>query len=253
MEIVVCVKAVPEQTLNIGVVEGQKRVECKSMRYRMNESDEYALEEALVLREEYGGEVSLVTVGSLTAQETLYLGLGKGADRVVRIDAKVNDSMNIARTLAKALEGMKYDLIFTGVESEDNMTAQVGGLLAEMLGLPFAYAVTKVEGAESGDTVRITKELGGGLTQLIEIRLPALLCIQMGIAPLRYVPARKVLQVRSNPVKSVSLTELGLSVEEGWLKFIEVSRPVMRSRAEIIEGNPREIAVTLIGKIREVL
>ena len=252
LEIVVCVKAVPVQAINIGVAEGQNRVECKSMRYRMNEADEYALEEALVLKKEYGGEVSLVTVGGLTAQETLYQGLGKGADRVVRIDTNVNDSMNIARALAKALEGMKYDLILTGVESEDNLAAQVGGLLAEMLGLPFAYAVTKVEGAESGDTVQITKELGGGLTQLIEMRLPCLLCIQMGIAPLKYVPARKLLRARSKPIKSVSLTELGLTMEGG-LKFIDISRPTVRSRAEIIEGNTREIAVTLIDKIKEVL
>jgi len=252
LEIVVCVKAVPVQAINIGVAEDQSRVECKSMRYRMNESDEYAVEEALVVKKEYGGEVSLVTVGSLTAQDTLYQGLGKGGDRAVRIDTNVNDSMNIARALAKALEDVKYDLILTGVESEDNMAAQVGGLLAEMLGLPFAYAVTKVEGAESGDTVRITKELGGGVTQLIEMRFPALLCIQMGNAPLRYLPAQKLLRARSKPVKSVSLTELGLTMEGG-LKFIDISRPAVRNRAEIIEGNPREIAVTLIDKIKEVL
>lgn len=256
MKIVVCIKAVPVPIGYPQVTESRDRIDYKASSTIMNESDEYALEEALALKKQLGGEVSVITVGSLQSQQVLYVGLAKGADRAIRVDANFADCERIARILAEAIRRIDCDLIMTGVESSDNMAAQVGVSVAERLGVPSAYAVTKIERGQSPETIIATKELGGGLKQILEITLPALLCVQSTSVPVSYVAVRKLMQARSKTVECLTINDLGISeelLESSPFTILDVFPPPRMPTAEILEGMPSEVASVLIQKIREAL
>lgn len=246
----------PGYIINPQISETRDRVDFKVGSIVINESDEYALEEAVALKKNFGGEVAVITVGSLTSQKALHIGLAKDADKAVRIDADFVDCRRIARVLAESIKRLGYDLILTGVESSDNMAAQVGLLVAEMLGLPSAYAVTKVEPGQGPGTLKVTKELGGGVGQVIEITLPALLCMQTSTTPLSYVPLRKILQAQSKAVHTFAIKDLGIDeefIKSSVFRIVDVFSPQRTSKAEIVAGKPGEVASALIKTIREVL
>ncbi len=252
LKMIVCMKAVPEYVDGVAVLQGQNRVKCESTGLFMNESDEYAVEQAVALKKQYGGEISLMTMGPLASQDALYKGLAKGADKAIRIDADIIDPNRISEVLAEALRGMEYDLILTGVESRDNMASQVGISVAVKLGIPFAYAVTQVS-HEDGRKFRIVKELGGGVGQVMEILAPALLCIQSGGAvPRTYTSSQRILKARSRPIESISLDDLGLRIEEE-MKLVDIFLPKAKHQVEFIQGPPTEVAAELIQKIRKGL
>ena len=256
MRIVVCVKAVPGHIIKPRVPESQDRVEYEAGSLIMNEYDEYALEEALALKKEFGGEVSVITSGPVSCQQVLYIGLAKGADTAIRVDADFADSERTARVLTEAIRQIGYDLILTGVESSDNMAAQVGIFVAERLGMPFAYAVTKVEAGQSPETIIVTKECGGGVHQVLEFSLPTLLCVQSGTTSPSYTAVRRLLQARSKPIQLLTINNLGLKDE--FLKFsplriVDVFSPQKTSNAEIIEGKPQEVAPLVLKKLKEAL
>jgi electron transfer flavoprotein beta subunit len=147
---------------------------------------------------------------------------------------------------------MEYDLILCGVESSDNMSSEVGVSLAERLGLPFAYAVTKIEVRDDGEAVSINKEMGGGIEQIVEISLPALLCIQTGIVPMRYAPMREILKARSKPIETITVSDLSLSAKTS-VTFLDVFPPPRQKHAEIIEGELTKVAEIVASKVKEAL
>ncbi len=254
MRTVVCVKAVPGYIIKQRISERQDSVEYEAGSIIMNESDEYALEEALALKKELGGEVSVITAGPVQSQQVLYAGLAKGADRAVRVDTNFADCERIARILAEAIRRIDYDLIMTGVESSDNMAAQVGVSVAERLGIPSAYAVTKIERGQKPGTIIAIKELGNGLKQTLEMTLPALLCIQSSSMPVSYIPLRKLMQARSKTVECLTINDLAISeelVESSPFTILDVFPPPRMPTAEILEGKPSDVASALIQKIGE--
>lgn len=256
MRTVVCVKAVPGYINKLRVSESQDRIEYEAGSLIMNESDEYALEEALVLKKKLGGDVSIITAGPVSSQQVLYVGLAKGADTAIRVDADFADSQRTAIVLAEAIRQIGYDLILTGVESSDNMAAQVGISVAERLAIPFAYAVTKVETGQSSGSITVTKERGSGVYQVLELPLPALLCMQSGTTPLSYTAVRKLLQARSKPVERLLINQLGIKDEllkSSPLKIVDVFSPQKTIKAHMIARNPREVAAILLKRIKEAL
>jgi electron transfer flavoprotein beta subunit len=252
LKIIVCIKAVPEYVDRVAVLQGQNKVKYETTGLFMNESDEYAVEQAVALKKQHGGEIALITMGPLASQDALYKGLAQGADKAIRIDADIVDPNSISEVLAMALRGMEYDLILTGVESRDNMASQVGISVAVRLGIPFAYAVTQVSHGDGQKFVRIVKELGGGMTQVMEISFPALLCIQSGAVSRTYISSQKILKARSRPIESISLEDLGLPIEEG-MKLVDIFLPKEKHQIEFIRGQPTEVAAELIQKIRKGL
>jgi electron transfer flavoprotein beta subunit len=217
----------------------------------MNESDEYAVEQAVALKKQYGGEITLVTLGPLASQDALYKGLAKGTDNAIRIDADIIDPNSISDVLAEVLRGKEYDLILTGVESSDTMASQVGISVAVKLGIPFAYAVTQVS-YEDGRKFRIVKELGGGAGQVMEVLAPALLCIQSGGVPRTYTSSQKISKARSRTIESISLDEMDFHVEEE-MKLLDIFLPAAKHHVELIQGPPAQAAAELIQKIRKGL
>jgi electron transfer flavoprotein beta subunit len=256
MRVVVCCKAVPKGTSNIKLNEAEGKIEYESDSLVMDESDACALEEALVLKKELGWEITVITVGSLKSQEILHIALAKGAGKAVRIDTDSTNSAIVPQVLAETIKQMEYNLILTGVESSDNMSAQTGVSIAGRLGLPSAFAVKKIEVGQVQGIVKATKELGQGLSEVLEITLPAVLCIESGVRPVSYPLFTKLMQARRTPVSSVTLESLGINGDAGTdneLKIIEVFEPPRVRNCEMIAGTPAEIAAVLKRKFDDVL
>ena len=255
MKIVVCCKAVPGVVTEAKITPDGKSIQYRGEFLAMNECDESALEEAIVLKRTHGGEVTVLTMGPITALDILYIALAKGADRAVRIDAQTQDPQCAGVVLAAALKKLDYDLVLTGAQSRDTLAGQVGIAVAERLGVPFAYAVVDVQAAKSG-AVTVRKELGGGRYARVELSLPALLCVQTGIQPLTYVPPARMMRARQQPVRSFSVADLGLEADHliprGY-RFIDIFQPRRTSQVEFLQGGSEEIAATLLSKIKEAL
>ncbi len=255
MKIVVCCKAVPGVVTDVKAEPDGKAVQYQGQFLAMNECDESALEEAIVLKRAHGGEVTVLTMGPIRAQDILYMALAKGADRVVRIDAQLQDAQAASIVLAAGLRKLEYDLVLTGTQSRDTLSGQVGIAVAERLGPPFAYAVMQVE-VTGDNTLRVRKELGGGRYAKVELPLPALLCVQTGIQPLTYVPPARMVRARQQPMRSLSLTDLELEAEQlipHDYRFLDVFRPERMAQAQFLEGGTQEIAAAVLVKIKEVL
>jgi len=221
----------------------------------MNESDEYALEHALALGEELGGEVVVVSAGPQASENALARGFAKGADRIVRVDTDLPDGDNIASVLAGASRHLGCDLILTGVESSDNMASRVGISAAGKLGIPFVYSVREIKRGESPGTIVVAKELGNGVTQIVEVSLPALLCVQACSIPLRYISVAKLIKSRTKAVDQLDIRDLGLDeklARTASLRIVSVFRPP-RSRVQLIEGTPAEVASVLMKEIKKAV
>ena len=257
LNIIVCVKSVPGIITNVTISEGGDRLDPVVRSLYMNETDEFALEEALVLRKENGGQVTAITVGPSSSEEMLYAAIAKGADKAVRIDVPFADPETTSMVLAKAIRTFNFDLILAGLESSDNLAAQVGVSVAERLGIPFIFAVTKIEMISARKVARVTRELGGGDQQVLEVSLPALLSIQTGIQRLTLAPLAKLFQARRKGINSIAVTDHGIGKAEllkmvEW-KYIEILKPKRERSTELVQGNPKEIAPKIIAKIREAL
>lgn len=255
MKVVVCCKAVARGLKKVKLVESKGTVEWESLSFVMNECDEYALDGALVWKKERGVDVTVLTMGGIRSQDILYMAMAKGADQAIRLDADVNESGVAAQVIAEAVKGKDYDLILTGVESEDNMATQVAISLAERIGLPYALAVTKVEFPQDR-RIKVVTEIGGGAQEELEITLPAVLAIQSGITTLSYAALAKIMRARKTPIRSMSLKELGINWQEvdAWRpKIISVFDPPQAEYAEMISGNLNEIAEKIVGRMKNAL
>ncbi len=254
MEIVVCVKAICRTPAKI-TLKGDK-IDPGNPNVVIDEIDDYAVEEALALKKSIGGTVTAVSVGGLTAQNALCVAKAKGADRIVRVDSNANDPVALAEVLAATVRKLGADLVMAGTESYDNMSGQMGICLAEKLGLPFAYSVISVQATAGNNTIRVKKELGGGIYQVMDIKLPAVLCIQSGIQPLTYIPIAKLMNARRETPECIYPTDLVLSSnvlnKEGRPKILSVFKPETTRKAEILKGEPAKVAAELIQKIYEV-
>lgn len=253
MNIIVCAKAVPGFIKNPKVSEAQDNVNYEAGSIVINESDDYALEAGVKLAKKTGGKATVLTAGSLSSQKVLQTGLGKDADAALRVDADIYEPIQTARLLAATIKEQEYDVVITGVESSDNMSAQVGVSIAELLGIPFSYAVLDIQPGESEKTIRITKELGFGKTQVEELEIPALVCFQTGTEPPSFVPVRKMMLAQRKPISTVSVGDLAVDELPASVKILEIAPPKEGSLAEMIEGDPAQQAFTLIQKMKEVV
>src|SRR5256885_5701508 len=171
--------------------------------YEVNEPDAFALEEALRQKEKHGGEVVVITAGPARAQQVLREALAKGADRAIHLEdpAFVGlDALNTAKAIAASIKVEQFDLIFTGLQSDDYGFAQTGVILAELLGWPHATIIMQIEKSDSG--IRVKRELEAGFFQFVQMPLPAVLTIQSGINNLRYATLIGIKQSENKPLKT---------------------------------------------------
>src|SRR6187401_3218981 len=207
MKIAVCIKQVPTREWQPRIDDSKRGVREQDASFEMNEPDAYALEEALRLREKHGGEVVVCTAGPARASQVLREALARGADRAIhvehdRLSSITTDSFAIAGALADAVREETFDLVLTGLQSDDQGAAQTGVILAERLGLPHATIVMDVQVQEPA--VRVKRELEGGWFQWVEMNLPALLTIQSGINQLRYATLKGIMAAKKKEIRKVA-------------------------------------------------
>ena len=254
MEIAVCVKRVPlTQEVDLEIDRQKKDVHKDMLAYAINEWDNYAIEEAIRIKEKLGGTVTAITIGGEDDEEVLRRSLAMGADKAIRIDPgdRDLDAYVLAKILAQTIRGLECDLVFTGVQTDDDNSGAVGMMLAEHLGLAHAAVVNGIE--PEGEKARIKVELEGGMEEIAEIPLPAALSIQTGINEPRYVSIMGIRKAAKKELKVVNLDELGLSEDDLSLRTMieEVFLPPETEGAEMIEGDPSSVAEEIIRIIKE--
>ena len=253
MKILVCIKQVPQKDAPLKLNEAGTWIR-EDVSYEVNEPDAYALEEALRQKEKHGGEVVAITSGPARAQQVLREALAKGADRAIHLedDGFVGlDAFNTARAFAAAIKDEQFDLIFTGLQSDDYGYAQTGVILAELLGWPHATIIMQIEKTDAG--IRVKRELEAGFFQFVDMPLPAVLTIQSGINKLRYATLIGIKQAKNKPLRKVMLAEVQSAIGENLQKIERLYVPQKTKKTEHIEGSPGEIAKKLVDKLRNEL
>jgi electron transfer flavoprotein beta subunit len=217
----------------------------------VNEPDAYALEEALRQKEKNGGEVVVITLGSARAQQVLREALAKGADRAIHLedDKFVSlDALNSAKAIAAAVKDEQFDLIFTGLQSDDYGYAQTGVVLAELLNWPHATIIMQIEKKDSG--IRVKRELEAGYFQFVEMPLPAVLTIQSGINKLRYATLIGIKQAKNKPLKKLSFADVQGAIGDNMQTIERLYIPEKTKKTEVLDGAPAEVAKKLVEKLR---
>jgi len=247
MDIIVCLKRVPETAeAEIRVDSSGKAIEKERLTFDINESDNYALEEAILQKEKWGGTVTLVSLGPPDCVDALRMGLAKGADQAIRItDEKFAelDGFATAQILKNAIKDMKFDLILTGCIATDDGYSQVGPTLAELLDIPHAVLVTKIDA--QGERAIVQRELEGGLLEALDIRLPALFAVQTGINEPRYASLIAIRRAAAKEIKVLNAQDIGLGKPTVRTILEGLSPPPVGKRAEILQGSPDETAERL--------
>ena len=256
MNTFVFIKRVPDTSEAEVKVDGSgKDVDNSKFSFDINDADNYAVEEAILIKEAKGGTVQVVNMGPADSDVMIRMALAKGGDSAIRIDdPRVNiiDPLKVAKTLAAVVKGQAFDLLLTGCMAGDDGGMAVGVAMAEELGIPHAAMVKKVEVGDGKVTVH--RELEGGLSEVVEMNLPAMLTIQTGINEPRYAPIKGIRQAQKKELKVVKLEDLGLAegdVNEAssLIELVNMYVPEVVSNAEIIEGEPEEKAAILAEKL----
>ena len=256
LDIIVCVKHVPETAeAELKIDSTGKTIEKTGLVFDINEWDDYALEEAVRMKEKQGGTVTAITVGADDSDTTLRKCLARGADKAIRMtDPKFNDSDGyaVAKILHSVIKTLHFDLILTGMQAGDDGQAVVGPILAEMLKVPHATMVKKIELAAG--TAKVNRELEGGLEEQLEVKTPALLSVQTGINEPRYVSIMGIRKAMQKEIKLMTLADTGLIENDvgtagSWVRIEKMYVPPVEKQAEFIKGSPDEMA----ARITEIL
>ncbi len=250
MKIVVAIKQVPERDAQVRIDAAGKWIEESNLQYALNESDAYALEEALQLKEKYGGEVIVLSAGPERVGTTIREALAKGADRAIHIvcdNLGAHDALGVAKLLAAAIQPETPDLILTGLQSEDLGLGQTGVIVAELLGLPHATLILHVEKTDTG--LKVKRELEEGWFQTIELPAPAVLTIQSGGNKLRYATLMGIKRAKTKEVRVLAAAELG--VESAPVVVLEqITLPRKQKSTQILPGTAKEAAAALVEKLK---
>jgi electron transfer flavoprotein beta subunit len=253
MHIIVPVKQVPDLVEELEINSEGTDLEREALKYKMNEWDESALEEALQLKELHGGTVTVLTVmtGDADVDEMLYTCIAKGADRVGKVAGDFEDSHDShtsARALAAAIREQPYDLILTGVQAADDLDGQVGVLLATYLGIPHISVVSGIEVEPVSRTATVHQEYAGGIMATFEVDLPVVLGVQASRAIPRYAPVSRVRQA----MKTAQIEEIEVTTPAGaGISVRRMFKPESAEHAEMLEGDTDEIVNRVIEILRE--
>lgn len=254
MNILVCVRRVPDGSENeLQLNSSGSDIERDDLVYSINEWDNYAAEEALQITARLGGEVTVVTVGGDEDEEILRRQLAMGAKHAVLIADEAlqsTDARGIANALHAYAKKNHFDLILTGVQAEAG-GAQVGGMLAAMLDVPFASLVTGIE-TPANNKLKVAREVEGGRKEISEIDLPCVLSIQTGINEPRYVGMRGVRQVASIEIPTYTPSDLGLTETDiaPKIKCAGYFTPPAGKGAEILTGERDDIVNELVERLK---
>ncbi len=248
MKIIVLLKMVPDVVEELEVAANGKALDTEYLRLIANELDTQALEEALLLKEKYGGTVTVVALDAPEVDDALFTALAKGADQAFRISNGKEALSTRARAyrLAQVLPSVQgllpADLILTGAQAIDDLDGLAAPLLSHLLHLPQLGIVTHVSVDTASGTATVLREFPGGVRGEYEIKLPAVLGIQAAEKPPRYVPVAKVLAARkSQAIQSVPAPVMA----DGGVVMLQVeqmAKPEVTEHAQMLNGSPEEVA-----------
>lgn len=254
MKIAVCIKQVVTREWQLRVNETRTWIRDQDASFELNEPDAYALEEALRLKEKHGGEVVVCSAGPARATQVLREALARGADRAIHVESDAlaaADAFSVADALAGAIRDEQFDLVLTGLQSDDQGFGQVGVVLAENLGIPHATIIMEVQVTAGGEgaqgSLRVKRELEGGWFQWMSLPLPALLTIQSGINQLRYATLKGIMAAKKKEIRKVTA---GASADAGQ-KIAAVYFPEKGKKTQMLEGSPADAAKELVRRLRE--
>ena len=251
MNILVPVKQVPDLVEELEINSDGTDLDREVLKYKMNEWDESALEEALQLKDLHGGTVTVLTVAAGDVDEMLYTCLAKGADQAIKIVGDFGegiDSHTTARAMKSVIREQPYDLILTGVQAADDLDGQLGVLLATFLDIPHVSVVSGITVDPDAHTATVQQEYAGGVMATFEMDMPALLGVQAARAIPRYASVSRVRQA----MKTATLHEVEAATEAGaGITVQRMFKPESSGHAEMIDGETEEVVDRLIAILRE--
>ncbi len=248
MKIAVCIKQVPTREWQPRLTDDKKYIREQDATWELNEPDAYALEEGMRLREAHGGEVVVCTAGPARVAQVIKEALARGADRAIHVEDDAlgsADAAAIADVLAAAMRDEGFDLVLTGLQSDDQGHAQTGVALAARLGLPHATIIMDVK--LEGSRVRVKRELEGGWFQWVELAAPAVLTIQSGINQLRYATLKGIMAAKKKEIRKVAPSAPIVRRQE----ILALYLPQKTKQTEMVNGSAAEAATALVKKLRE--
>ncbi|MCX5853043.1 MAG: electron transfer flavoprotein subunit beta/FixA family protein [Deltaproteobacteria bacterium] len=251
MNIIACVKQVPDTETQIRVKPDGSGIDETGIKWVMNPYDEFGVEEALRLKEKIGGEVTIVSLGPARALESIRTALAMGADKGIHINDPAldgADAYNTAMAMAAAIKSIPYDMIFCGQRAIDDDSGQVGAILAELLDIPQMTVVTKVD--VDGNAVKVIRPIEGAQL-LIESSLPCVITAQKGLNEPRYASLPGIMKAKKKPVDVFDAASLGVTVDIK-ARVAKTMPPPARPPGKIICGeDPAEKARELAKLLRE--
>ena len=248
MKTAVCLKQVPARDWQPRLNEARTWIRDDDVAFEMNEPDAYALEEGLRLKEAHGGEVVVCSAGPARVAQVIREGLARGADRAIHVDDEGlarADAFVVADALAAAMKDERFDLILTGLQSDDQGFAQTGVVLAERLGLPHATIVMEVQVQSGG--VRVKRELEGGWFEWVAMALPAVLTIQSGINQLRYATLKGIMAAKRKEIRRAAPAAAAAPSVE----VVSLYVPEKTKKTQLIAGPPATAAAALVRALRD--
>jgi len=252
MKICVLIKLVPDKDSPLTIADDNLSLSDNNITWVSNESDNYALEEALLLKEAHGGEVVVCTLGNESSRQVLKDAMAKGADRGIFLsDSQFDflDILSIAKVFAPTLKDENFDLIMSGLQSDDQGNSQLGILLAELLNMSHASLVMGTE-VQDENNIKVKRELEGGWFQWTTLTLPASISIQSGINTPRYATLKGIMMVKNKTVEELQgeyVSDLNLSPQ---VKLKNIYIPEKSKETIFIDGSPDEIADKLVNVLK---
>ena len=259
MNIIACVKQVPDTETQIRIAPDGKSIVTEGIKWVMNPYDEFGVEEALRTKEKFGGQVTVIGLGPKRVTDSLRTALAMGADKAILISDDAlegSDSLTIAKALAAVIKDLEYDIIFTGQRGIDDDMGMVNIALAELLGIPHISLAIKVEFSDDQKSIKVHRPVEGQ-TVVVEANLPALITCQKGLNEPRYASLPGIMKAKKKPLETKTLADLGMDpsqVGEGAskLKILGLTPPPERKPGKIIEGEtPEQKAAELARLLHE--
>ena len=253
VKIAVLLKQTPDTETKIKIKPDASGIEETDIKWVINPYDEYAVEEALRFKEAAGGgEVVIVTAGSKRATETMRQALAMGADRGIRIDTEGIDldSYTLSVILAKALGPENFEVVFAGKQAVDDDCVQVAVGVATALDWPSVWPAEHIELGGDKKSVTVTRSVGGGIKEIMEVVLPGVICCDKGEHAPRYASLPGIMKAKSKPIQELKAADL-LGGETPKIKLSNFSLPPERKAGKILKGEPEEMATELVKLLRE--
>lgn len=252
MNIYVCIKQVPDTETKIKVNPDNTGIDITGIKWIMSPYDEFAVEEALRLKEKNpGSTVTVVSAGPVRVVESLRTALAMGADSAIHVDAPESaDNYRTAKALAGALKKeVKVDILFTGKEAIDDGASQVSQLLAEALEIPYVTVVLNAE--YSNTTVKCRREVEGGAIEVVTTTLPALIAAQKGMNEPRYASLPNIMKAKKKEVKALKESDVGVSDSDQKIRYKNFQLPPPKQAGKKLTGEPATQAKELARLLHE--